>query len=284
MVRDAHGRKMSKSLGNVIDPIEVIEGITLEAMMKKLEEGNLPAKEVERAREAQKKDFPKGIPECGADALRYGLLAYTSQGRSINLDVNRVVGYRFFCNKLWNATKFALMHFPPGFQARGTEIFSDKTLSLDWPELWVLHRLSLCAKKTNTALEHFDFSTAVTATYNFWLYEFCDIYLELVKPRLGTHHASTTQTSDSSKKTDGYEPILLNVLFICLDRGLRLLHPLLPFVTEELYQRLPFALTTEGKRPYESISISYYPLAVPSWEHPLLDVRYVLLALEKRLQ
>jgi len=113
MVRDKYGRKMSKSLGNVVDPLEVIYGCSLEVLQAKISEGNLPAKEVEAALKAQKLDFPDGIPECGADALRFGLLAYTVQGRDVNLDINRVVGYRQFCNKLWNATRFALAHLTP---------------------------------------------------------------------------------------------------------------------------------------------------------------------------
>jgi valyl-tRNA synthetase len=108
MVRDKDGRKMSKSLGNVIDPLEVISGCTLETLLAKLDAGNLPPKEVARAKKDQSEDFPEGIPECGSDALRFGLLAYTVQGRDVNLDMKRVVGYRLFCNKLWNATKFAL--------------------------------------------------------------------------------------------------------------------------------------------------------------------------------
>ena len=110
MVRDAHGRKMSKSLGNTIDPNWVINGITLEEMWNALASGNLPEKEIVKAKEGQKQDFPEGIPECGADAMRFALCAYTAQGRDINLDVLRVVGYRKFCNKLWNATKFAGMY------------------------------------------------------------------------------------------------------------------------------------------------------------------------------
>jgi valyl-tRNA synthetase len=108
MVRDAHGRKMSKSLGNVIDPIDVIEGITLEQLHDTLRGGNLDPREVEKAINGQKADFPAGISECGTDALRFSLCAYTSQGRDINLDINRVVGYRHFCNKIWNATKLTL--------------------------------------------------------------------------------------------------------------------------------------------------------------------------------
>ena len=110
MVRDAHGRKMSKSLGNVIDPISVIEGISLEALQKTLEGGNLDPKEIDKAKAGQKADFPDGIEECGTDALRFALVAYTAQGRDVNLDVKRVVGYRHWCNKLWNALRFCMMN------------------------------------------------------------------------------------------------------------------------------------------------------------------------------
>ena len=109
MVRDAHGRKMSKSLGNVIDPLDVIQGISLQGLHDHLLNGNLDPREVEKAIQGQKTDFPNGIPECGTDALRFTLLAYTSSGRDINLDILRVDGYRKFCNKLWNATRFALL-------------------------------------------------------------------------------------------------------------------------------------------------------------------------------
>lgn len=111
MVRDAHGRKMSKSLGNVIDPMDVINGITLEGLHEQLIGSNLDPREIEKAKMGQKQDYPQGIPECGSDALRFALCAYITQARDINLDINRVQGYRFFCNKLWNATKFALLYF-----------------------------------------------------------------------------------------------------------------------------------------------------------------------------
>ncbi|KAG7207193.1 hypothetical protein KM043_008878 [Ampulex compressa] len=115
MVRDAHGRKMSKSLGNVIDPMDVITGINLEDLHKQLVDSNLDPRELQQAIEGQKRDYPQGIPECGTDALRFALCAYTSQGRDINLDILRVQGYRFFCNKIWNATKFALMYLGSEF-------------------------------------------------------------------------------------------------------------------------------------------------------------------------
>jgi len=134
IVRDAHGRKMSKSLGNVVDPIDVIKGISLEDLNKQLFESNLDPKEIEKAKAGQKQDYPNGIPECGTDALRFALCSYMSQGmikyahiyriielffcltgHDINLNILRVQGYRFFCNKLWNAIKFALMYFKKGF-------------------------------------------------------------------------------------------------------------------------------------------------------------------------
>lgn len=115
MIRDAHGRKMSKSLGNVIDPVDVIQGLPLEDLHLKLLDSNLDEKEITKAKQGQKKDFPKGIPQCGTDALRFSLCAYTSGGRDINLEINRVEGYRKFCNKLWNATKFAMLKFDEDF-------------------------------------------------------------------------------------------------------------------------------------------------------------------------
>lgn len=111
MVRDAHGRKMSKSLGNVIDPMDVITGISLEGLHLQLLDSNLDPKEIDKAKAGQKQDYPNGIPECGTDAMRFALCSYLTQARDINLDINRVQGYRFFCNKLWNATKFALVYF-----------------------------------------------------------------------------------------------------------------------------------------------------------------------------
>lgn len=116
MVRDAHGRKMSKSLGNVIDPMDVITGISLEGLHLQLADSNLDPKEIDKAKQGQKQDYPNGIPECGTDAMRFALCSYLTQARDINLDILRVQGYRFFCNKLWNATKFALLYFESNAQ------------------------------------------------------------------------------------------------------------------------------------------------------------------------
>ncbi|KAK3087210.1 hypothetical protein FSP39_003149 [Pinctada imbricata] len=239
MVRDAHGRKMSKSLGNVIDPLDVIYGISLQDLHKKLENSNLDPKEVDKAKAGQKQDYPSGIPECGSDALRFALCAYTGQGRDINLDVLRVQGYRFFCNKLWNATKFALSALGDGFKPNPTSELTGKEKEMD---LWILSRLSLAIQTTNKGFTEYDFPTATTSCYNFWLYELCDWYLEYMKPIIyegGEEEKAVTR----------------NVLYTCLDAGLRLLHPFMPFVTEELFQRLPRRRSCDP----ESICITAYP-------------------------
>jgi valyl-tRNA synthetase len=245
MVRDKYGRKMSKSLGNVIDPMEVIAGCDLETLHEKIRSGNLPPKEVETAIKGQKLDFPEGIPECGADALRFGLLAYTLQGRDINLDINRVVGYRQFCNKLWNATRFALAHLAPERGYVHTPL-DDAVAQLTSPAVyarlavrdkWILGRLDAAAAAVNGHLRGYAFAAACTAAYDFWLYELCDFYLELIKPLM----ASGDVASAAAAGGDVAEAQRLSrmTLAVCLDAGLRLLHPFMPFVTEELWQRLP---------------------------------------------
>uniref|UniRef100_A0A0G4HI03 valine--tRNA ligase n=1 Tax=Chromera velia CCMP2878 TaxID=1169474 RepID=A0A0G4HI03_9ALVE len=262
MVRDKHGQKMEKSRGNVIDPLDVINGISLEGLLQKLAEGNLPAEEVERATDLMKKDFPKGIPACGADALRCGLLAYTKQDRNINLDIKQIVGYRKFCNKLWNATKFALMKFPDDFTPRGLDNLAGAP-SLDWADRWILHRLSECCRAINAALREFRFFDAVQATFCFWRDELCDFYLELIKP---VFQDPTPRAPSSSRRA-----ACLEVLYCCLDRGLRLLHPAMPFVTEELYQRLP-----GSEWEQDSICTAEFPLEVPQWTEPRLDDEFAL--------
>lgn len=248
MVRDAHGRKMSKTLGNTIDPLDVITGISLEVLHQRLLEGNLDDKEIEKAKAGQKADYPNGIPECGTDALRFALVSYTSQGRDINLDVLRVQGYRFFCNKLWNATKFALLTLGEDFKPKPTSKLSGKEKEM---ESWILSRLSLAVESCKTGFTNYDFPTATQACYNFWLYELCDWYLEYIKPIM--------YGSDDEAKE-----VCRDVLYTCLDTGLRLLHPFMPFVTEELFQRLP--RRTENEPP--SLCVTSYPQPK---DHPWRD-------------
>jgi len=244
MVRDAYGRKMSKSLGNIIDPVDVITGITLPGLLKRLDEYNLDPKEYEKAKKGQKEMYPNGIPECGTDALRFALCAYTGQGRDINLDVLRIQGYRHFCNKLWNATKFAMINFTPGFVPVQHKF--DLPGKVTIMDMWILHRLSVAEQLTNEGFKAYDFPKCTTALYNFWLYDLCDIYLESIKP---IFHGTDVEQKICTQ----------NVLYKCLDSGLKLLSPFMPFLTEELYQRLPHR---KDECP-ESISVAEYPANYP---------------------
>lgn len=248
MVRDKEGRKMSKSLGNVIDPLEVINGCTLDALQKRLDGGNLPQKEVARAKKNNEKEFPDGIPECGSDALRFGLLAYTVQGRDINLDVKRVVGYRNFCNKLWNATKFALRYledFVPTATLMDDLMTSGKAAKRD---LYMISRLMKGVEAVNDNFTNYKFGDAQQAAYQLWMDDLCALYLELIKPIM----------NDTSEEAKDARWAAQATLWVSLETGLRLLHPMMPFVTEELWQRLP-GRGSLGDSETASIMLAAYP-------------------------
>ena len=260
MIRDKYGRKMSKSLGNVIDPLEVINGCDLQTMLDKIKKGNLDPSEVEKASQGKKQDFPDGIPMCGTDALRFGLLAYTIQGMNINLDIQRVIGYRNFCNKLWNAVKFGMMNLE-GFTATQEEIENIDIHSLALRDQWILHRLSKAAAACNSNFEQYEFANVTTVTYNFWLYDFCDRYLEMIKPIINGNDMEAKKKAQIT-------------LYICLEQGLRLLHPMMPFITEELWQRVT---NRNGYKVPESIMLCSYPLEKPEWNNDQLDEEFELL-------
>jgi len=248
MVRDKEGRKMSKSLGNVIDPLEVIQGCTLNNLLAKLDGGNLPQKEIQKSKKDQTKDFPDGIPECGSDALRFGLLAYTVQGRDVSLDIKRVVGYRNFCNKLWNATRFALQFL--------ADFSPTSTLLVELPQggkmavrdRFILSRLTHAVQAVNDGFVNYRFGDAQGAAYSFWIDDLCDVYLELIKPVV----------YDTSVENKDRRWAAQASLWVSLECGLRLLHPMIPFVTEELWQRLP-GRGKLGEGETESIMIARYP-------------------------
>ena len=254
MIRDKYGRKMSKSLGNVIDPLDVINGCTLEGMLEKIRHGNLDPSEVERASQGKRQDFPEGIPMCGADALRFGLLAYTIQGININLDIQRVIGYRNFCNKLWNAVKFGLMNME-GLEATQEEIEHLDVRSLALRDQWILSRLSQTAAACNKLFAEYDFAGVTTQTYNFWLYQLCDRYLEMIKPVI---NGTDKEAKRKAQMT----------LYICLEQGLRLLHPMMPFITEELWQRVT---RRPGFEYPKSIMLTTYPVEKAEWTNAKLE-------------
>ncbi|KAK6034060.1 Anticodon-binding domain protein [Cooperia oncophora] len=237
MIRDAHGRKMSKSLGNVIDPLDVIRGVTLAELNRQLTTGNLDAKELAIAQAGQARDYPKGIPECGTDALRFALLAYTSQGRDINLDVLRVQGYRFFCNKIWQAVRFTLMQLGSDYHAEPFKPSGKESIM----DLWILSRAAYAVNRCNAGMEAYNFTQVTTTLYDFWLYDLCDIYLEAVKPVIAS---GTEEARITAKAT----------LYNCVETGLRLISPIMPFLSEELWQHLP-------RRPSQppSIIVHAYP-------------------------
>jgi valyl-tRNA synthetase len=255
IVRDAHGEKMSKSKGNVIDPVDVIEGITLDALHRQLEGGNLDAQAIAQAVDGQKKMFPNGISECGTDALRFALCAYMSQSRDINLDINRVVGYRNFCNKLWNITKFALLKLDDGFVPaplyERPALLHEQENALSVVDRWILSRLNNAVEVANRGFASYNFESITTACFSFWLYELADVYLEAIKPVL----------LDESEQGAASRAACRETLYTCLETALRMISPLMPFISEELWQRLP---RRAGERA-PSICVASYPRPTDGW-------------------
>ncbi|XP_071802772.1 valine--tRNA ligase-like isoform X2 [Asterias amurensis] len=224
MVRDAHGRKMSKSLGNVIDPLNVIHGCSLEDLHKKLMTGvKLDEPELTIALKGQESDYPSGIPECGTDALRFALCQYKAQVEDLNLSIETVLECRHFCNKIWNATKFTLSKLGADYIPLP---INESTVALGPMDRWILSRLSSAADVCNTAFEEYQFPTITSAIREFWLNAFCDVYLESVK---GVLNSSDPEVVRAAQHT----------LYHCVHSGLCLLSPFMPYLTEELYQRLP---------------------------------------------
>lgn len=222
LVRDAQGRKMSKSLGNVVDPTDVIRGISLEDLHQQLLNGNLAAAEIERAKAGQKESYPNGIPQCGTDALRFALCAYSTGGRDINLDILRVEGYRKFGNKIYQATKFALLRLGDDYKPPAVEGLSGKEALV---EKWILHRYNETAKSVTENLDKREFFQATSAIYEYW-YQLCDVYIENSKFLI---LEGTEEERKSARDT----------LYTTIEGALKLIHPFMPFISEELWQRLP---------------------------------------------
>ncbi|KAI0004740.1 tRNA synthetases class I-domain-containing protein [Xylariaceae sp. FL0662B] len=223
LIRDAQGRKMSKSLGNVIDPVAVMDGITLEALQESLKSGNLDETEYEVASKNQRQSFPHGIPECGADALRFSLISYTTGGGDVNFDVKVMVGYRRFCNKIYQATKYVLGKLPAGYAPPSKLARTGKeTLS----ERWILHRLNAAARAIHETLRKREFLHSSQTVYHYWYDDVCDVFIENSK-------AIIQDGSDEAKAS------IIDTLYAALEGGLTMIHPFMPFLSEELWQRLP---------------------------------------------
>jgi valyl-tRNA synthetase len=255
IVTDENGDKMSKTKGNVIDPLDVVHGATQEVLLERIDVEKPP--DPEAAKKGIKKHFPKGIPGMGADALRFCLAALNTSGRYIRLSIDRVEGYRNFINKLWNASRFALMNLdgydPERFEAQLASPGGRAQLGM--PERWILSRLQAVSADVDTALEGFRFSDAANAIYHFVWGELCDWYIELAKPHL---HQGAEMVQDPAKAARRH--IVQGVLATALETTMRLFHPFAPFVTEEIWQILPKPPQLPG-----SLMITVFPRADQQW-------------------
>jgi valyl-tRNA synthetase len=217
---------MSKSLGNVIDPVDVMEGVRLEQLYAKLSAGNLDPKEVVKATQFQQTAFPQGIPECGADALRFSLIQYTAGGEDISFAINVLHAYRRFCNKIYQATKYVL----GTFEKHGEEFIPREAADMSGTESlsarWIISKFNKAAKSVNTAMRSREFSHATRIIYSYLYDDLCDIFIENSKAIVAD--GSTEQRTSA-----------MDTLYTTLEGGLRLIHPFMPFLSEELWQRLP---------------------------------------------
>ena len=251
LVRDKDGQKMSKSKGNILDPLDIIDGITLDDLIAKRTTGLMQPKMAEKIEKATRKEFPDGIPAHGADPLRFTMAALAGPGRDIKFDLGRAEGYKNFCNKLWNATRFVLMN-TEGFDAHGVpEPVTDA-------EKWILARLAKTAAQAEAHFASYRFDLLTQALYEFAWNEFCDWFVELAKPALqGSDEAAARSTR--------------HTLLYVLETLLRLLHPLVPFVTEELWRQVaPKLGVTGGTASNDTISLQPYPKALDVESHDYL--------------
>ncbi|CAG5123078.1 unnamed protein product [Candidula unifasciata] len=236
MIRDAQGRKMSKSLGNVIDPVDVIQGASLQDLNSRLDKGNLDPREIQLAKAGQKKLFPKGIPCCGADALRLTLCSYNLQNADINFDVIHAESKLRFCNKIWQSFRFIFSKLQPAVLL-GPE---------DSTDLWILSRLSSLVQSCDTHFQSYSIHLATAALQQFWHHELCDVYLEAVKPVF---------IGQDEKRQEAVR----QVLAFCSQTFLYMIAPFMPFLSEELFQRLqPFYTRKQMPWP-ESICVAPFP-------------------------
>ena len=254
IVRDIHGQKMSKSKGNVIDPIDLMDGIGLDDLIQKRTRHLMNPKQSLEIAEHTRRDYPQGFLAFGADALRFTFASLATQSRYTGFDVKKIEGYRNFCNKLWNASRFVFMN------VEHCEI-DDDFHGLSWIDCWILSRLNICIKSVRLAMSTYRFDFAAQALYDFVWNHYCDWYLELAKVQM-------------QKGTPKEAAVCRRVLIHVLEHVLRLLHPFMPFMTEELWQHIKLYAKLEHQEA--SIMLAHYP-------EPEEDKRWVNRDIESKM-
>ncbi|OAI47472.1 valine--tRNA ligase [Gammaproteobacteria bacterium SCGC AG-212-F23] len=247
LIRDQDGQKMSKSKGNVIDPLDLIDGIDIDALVEKRIYGLMQPAKAKQIEAQTRKQYPEGFASHGTDALRFTFCALASYGREIRFDLGRLEGYRNFCNKLWNAARYVFMNVTEPQQG---------SLELSLPDRWILSRLQNTIADAHAALQQYRFDLFAHAIYEFTWNEFCDWYLELSKPILTSDKSSAAQQRGTR-----------HTLITVLETLLRLLHPIMPFITEEIWQRAAPLADKKG----DTIMLQAYPQVDPSLQNELIE-------------
>ena len=260
IVRDEQGRKMSKSKGNVLDPLDLIDGVDIDTLVAKQTSNLMDPRQAESIAKRTRKQYPTGIPSFGADALRFTFASLATFNRTLNFDLNRCDGYRNFCNKLWNATRFVLMN------VAGKDVGQDDAApkTYTFVDRWLLGRLQKAKRDIAEHLDNYRFDLAARALYEFVWDEYCDWYVELAKVQLQRAEANGDEPAARGTRS---------MLVRELEATLRLAHPMMPFITEELWQTVaPLA----GKKG-ETISLQPFPRANPERVDAAADARMALL-------